>query len=294
VLSFDELRACGLSADAVASRVRNGRLHPMHRAVYAVGHDNPPLEGRFLAAVKACGPNAFLSHYSAAALWSLVPWDDRYPEVTVPGPGSRAHRGVRVHRSAVLADGDITRHRGIPVTSPTWTLLDLAAVVDGRSLRRAVRGAQALHRVQIHQLVDVLRRAGPRRGVIALRRIVATGAAPTRSELEDAVLDVILQGGLEHPEVNVPLRIAGRIVIPDFRWPRERLVIEADGAEWHDNAVARADDAERQAVLEAYGERVVRVTWQQAIARPGQTLARMRSAGAPLAVEHPRASSYSV
>ena len=53
-------------------RVRNGRLHPLHRGVYAVGHPNLPLEGRFLAAVKACGPGAVLSHYSAAALWGFV------------------------------------------------------------------------------------------------------------------------------------------------------------------------------------------------------------------------------
>ncbi|HKE81114.1 MAG TPA: hypothetical protein VKB54_17485 [Solirubrobacteraceae bacterium] len=60
----------------------------MHRAVYAVGHANPPLEGRFLAAVKACGPGAALSHFSAAALWGFVDWDARRFEVTVPGTRS--------------------------------------------------------------------------------------------------------------------------------------------------------------------------------------------------------------
>jgi len=97
------------------------------------------------------------------------------------------------------------------------------------------------------------------------------------------VLDLMLDGGLEHPDVNVPLMLGGRRVIPDFRWPRERLVVEADGAAWHDNKVAREDDAERQALLEASGERVVRVTWQQAVERPAETLARFRAAGAPSA-----------
>src|SRR5207247_6740475 len=85
VLSLDELRGCGLSRDAVSVRVRRGWLHPLHRGVYAVGHANPPLEGRFLAAVKACGPHAVLSHYSAAALWGFLAWDDRHREVTVVG-----------------------------------------------------------------------------------------------------------------------------------------------------------------------------------------------------------------
>ena len=97
VLSLDELRSCGLSRDAVESRVRNGHLHPLYRGVYAVGHANLTREGAFLAAVKACGPNAVLSHFSAAALYGLVRWDDRYPEVTTTA--KRRHRGIRIHRT---------------------------------------------------------------------------------------------------------------------------------------------------------------------------------------------------
>src|SRR6187455_1128717 len=83
VLSLDELFACGLSRDAVSDRALSGRLHKIHRGVYSVGHANPPLEGRFLAAVKACSPGAVLSHHSAAALWGFMQWDDRHPEITV-------------------------------------------------------------------------------------------------------------------------------------------------------------------------------------------------------------------
>ena len=99
----------------------------------------------------------------------------------------------------------------------------------------------------------------------------------------------MLRGGLAHPDVNVVLWLCGRQVVPDFRWPEHRFVVEADGAAWHDNQLAREDDAERQALLEADGERVLRVTWDQVIARPGQTLSRIRAAGAPRAAA--RASS---
>ena len=281
VVSLSELTACGLSRDAVMLRVRSGRLHLMHWRVYAVGHANPPLEGRFLAAVKACAPDGVLSHFSAAALWGFVQWDQRHPEVTVRRTGTRIHAGLRVHRTSTLDPPDLARHNGIRVTSPARTLLDLASQLTERRLRRAVRQAQSLHRVNTRQLVDVLARLGPRRGAKRLARIVATGPAPTRSELEDAVLDLILRDGLAHPSVNVPLVLNGRRVIPDFRWPTERLVVEADGAAWHDHKLAREDDAERQALLEAHGERVLRVTWEQTIARPHQTLARVRAAGAP-------------
>ena len=75
--------------------------------------------------------------------------------------------------------------------------------------------------------------------------------------------------------------LAGRRIVPDFRWPAQRLVVEADGAAWHDHRIAREDDAERQALLEDHGERVLRVTWQQVVAGPDQTLRRLRAAGAP-------------
>jgi very-short-patch-repair endonuclease len=284
VVSLDELFACGLSRTEVRGRVRSGRLHPLHRGVYAVGHPSVALEGHFLAAVKACGPDAVLSHFSAAVLWGFLRSEDRHPEVTVLGTSPRSHPGVRAHRALVLDRRDITRREGIPVTAPARTLLDLAAVLDYPRLRRAARQAQSLMRVNIAQLVEILGRMGARRGVRKLARVVTTGPAPTRSELEDATLDLMLRGSLAHPDVNVALRISGRRVVPDFRWPEQRVVVEADGAAWHDNQLAREDDAERQALLEADGERVLRVTWDQVIARPGETLSRIRAAGAPPAV----------
>jgi hypothetical protein len=244
-------------------RARTGRLHPLHRQVYAVGHANPPLEGRFLAAVKACGATARLSHYSAAALYGIVTWDDRHPEVTVTGTTTRTHRGIKVHRATRA--GAITRHQGIPVTTAAQTLHDLSAVLPLKGLRRAARQAKSLRLVTDEDVA----------------RVVEAGHIPTRSELEDAVLDLIIEGGFEPPDVNVPLTLDGRTVIPDFRWPAQRLVVEADGARWHHHRLAREDDAERQALLEAAGERVVRVTWDQATRKRRQTLARFIQAGAP-------------
>jgi len=117
-------------------------------------------------------------------------------------------------------------------------------------------------------------------GAGKVRRILAAGPAPTRTVLEDVVLDLILDAGLEMPDVNVPLEIAGRRIVPDFRWPKRHLVIEADSRTWHDHRIAREDDAERQALLEAHGDRVLRVTWEQALNRRKESLARIRAAAA--------------
>jgi hypothetical protein len=127
VLSAAELRGCGLDDQAILVRVRNGRLHRKHQGVYAVGHPYLCIEALFLAAVKACGPGAWLSHYAAAAHWRIVEWDERLPEVTVAGKGTRLHSGIRTHRTERMHPRDTRRHRGIPVTAPARTLVDLAS-----------------------------------------------------------------------------------------------------------------------------------------------------------------------
>lgn len=289
MLTTTELIACGLNHSAILRRARRGYLHRLYTGVYAVGHANPPWPARLLAAVKACGPTALISHITAGLLWGFIEGDeDRLPHVTVISGGTRARPGIKVHRTARIAARDHRRHRGVPVTSPARTLLDLASVLDDNALRSAVRRAQGMRLVNVREICDVLARLGPRRGSRRLAMVIATAPAPTRTVLEDVVLDVLLAGGLAHPDVNRPIVVAGRRVVPDFRWADQRLIVEADSAAWHDQKVAREEDAERQAWLEAHGERVVRVTWQQAIERVAQTVARIREAGAPLS---PRAST---
>jgi very-short-patch-repair endonuclease len=257
VISARELRECGLTPRMIDRRVRSGRLHPLHRGVYAVGHAHLTPEGRFLAAVKACGPKAALSHFSAAVHWGLLEPIERFPDVTAPTV--RARRGINSHRSRSLL-GDVVVHHGIPTTTPQRTLQDLERIkTPPKTLTRARRQAQTL-------------------------RLIAPAnepPAPTRSVLEDLVLDLIVNAGLAHPEVNVPLRIDKTTVVPDFRWPERRLIVEADGAAYHDNT--KREDAQRQALLEATGERVIRVTYAQAVHERDQTVERLRRAGAPSA-----------
>ena len=285
VLSTAELQACGLTRGAIAHRERRGWLHRMHQSVYAVGHRALTDAARWLAAVKACGQTAVLSHYAAAASWGFVEWDGRDVDVTVTKQGSRRHAGIRVHRTATLERRDIVVRDGIRVTSPERTLLDLASQLSFPKLRRAVREAMAQRRISVQSLTTCLARGGPRRGSRKLARILADGYTPTRTVLEDVVLDLILAGGFERPEVNKPIFIEGRRLVPDFRWPEQHLIVEADGRQWHDHKLAREDDAERQAFLEAHGERVLRVTWHQALTKRAQTQARLSTAAAPSAAK---------
>jgi predicted transcriptional regulator of viral defense system len=277
VMSIRQLRAYGLDDDAVLVRVRSGWLHRLHRGVYAVGHPGVPLRGRFRAAVLACEGGTALGRFSAAAEWGFIPWKPREVEVVTRG-GPRRIAGVRVHRSRSLVRRDVRWRDGIPVTSPARTLLDLAAVLPERALRRAARQAQAMRLVSVRELREIAERCMGHRGAAKLRAVVADGSTPTVSPLEDDLLDLLDAAGIERPEINASLRLGGRTIIPDYLWRDRRLAIEADSATWHDHKLVRENDADKQAILEAHGIRVLRITGEQTLRHPQQTLDRVRAA----------------
>jgi hypothetical protein len=130
----------------------------------------------------------------------------------------------------------------------------------------------------VRQLAAVIERSNGHPGTGALRAVIADGPAPTRSELEDVLLDLLDGAGIERPEINAPLCLDGLTIIPDYLWRDRRLAIEADSERWHAHKLMREHDAYKQAVLEASGWRVLRVDYQQAVGRPQQTVARIRSA----------------
>jgi very-short-patch-repair endonuclease len=126
VVTYDQLLAAGMTPSTVSRRVREGWLHRLYRGVYALGHVNLSTEGRWFAAVCACGPGAVLSHESAAHIWGISPPSASVSHVTVPATGGRARRpGIRIHYSPALPPGDVTIRRKIPVTTPARTRRDL-------------------------------------------------------------------------------------------------------------------------------------------------------------------------
>lgn len=135
-----QLITVGCNDEAIAHRVRTGRLHRVHRGVYAVGRPPiTPLE-RAAAAVLACGPGAALSHASALALWGLRGWPRRH-HVTVT-KGDPRPEGITVHRSRTLRRRDLTTQRGIRVTTAARALLDSAPALTDNALSRGVNDAR--------------------------------------------------------------------------------------------------------------------------------------------------------
>ena len=244
VVSRAQLMAIGLEAHAIAYRVRIGRLHRLHRGVYAVGHRSASPLSAAIAAVLACGETAVLSHRSAAALWGIVP---RWPNpVEVTARVRRTHRGIEVHRSRTLTEADVTRHHGIWVTRPERTLLDLADVVPDRELVRAQNEAYVLRLTTPSALAAVLdRHPGRPTSRLTHERDF------TRSHLEDAFRRFVRRYRLPVPEFNQ--RVAGYEV--DAVWRERRLVVELDGFAFHATRGAFERDRERDAALWKPGSR---------------------------------------
>ena len=182
-------------------------------------------------------------------------------------PTKRTRPLIRTHRSENI---ERVVYRQIPVTPRLRTIVDLSKTEDEATVTRALRQAKFSER----ELALL-----PRTGMLG--RILDLSAAPTRSHPEDFVLNLVLESGLQHPDVNAPQRVTGRKTIPDLRWSEQRLIVEVDSREWHSDPLAQRDDADRQARLEAEGWRVVRVTTAQAERDPLRTIARLRAAGAP-------------
>lgn len=258
-----------MDANAITHRLRIGRLHRLHRGVYAVGYVPPSPHSRSLAAVLACGPGAVLSHESAAGLWGFG--RARHDQVHVTARRAHHLHGVRVHRSRTLAAADRTVHYGIPVTSPARTLLDLAGVLSDTALARAVNEARLARLVRPDTLRALVERS-PGRATNRLTALVERPGGPTRSEFEDAFLRFLERHGLPRPQVNGT--VAGHEV--DVHWPDQKLAAELDSRAFHDTRHAFEADRDRDADLLVAGYRVIRITWDRLQRRDAREAERLR------------------
>ncbi len=271
-ITRQQLFALGLGDDAIAYRLRRGRLYRVHRGVYSVGKPaTTPLE-RAAAAVLACGPTAVLSHCSALALWGFVKaWPER-PEVTATV--GRRPAGIVPHRSRTQTRRDIRWHFGIRVTSPARAVLDSAPMLTPKALTRAVNDALHTPFLRRAQLADVRDRYPSHPGAQLLRPFIDTDDGPTRSPWEDDFPAFCAHFGLPCPRINT--RVCGFEV--DAHFPDERLIVELDGWRSHKGRDRFESDRDRDADTLAGGQATVRITRERikrAPVREAERLARI-------------------
>ena len=268
VVASWQLSALGLSRYAVRYRVRAGRLHRIHRGVYAVGYPTLTPKGHRMAAVLAHGPEAVLSHSSAAAHWGIGQPSWKY-DVTTPH-SKRSRRGMRTH-TASLDPEEVTVRDGIPVTSVARTILDLAAVLRHDALTRLIEESDRREFFDLKALDRAIARRPHAVGIARLRTVLAAyrGTADTRSGLERGFRALIAKAGLPEPQYNV--LVAGLTV--DVYWPEWKLVVELDGRPYHASPRAHEQDRVRDATLQKVDIRVLRVTDERFNNDPDSVLA---------------------
>lgn len=230
-----------------------------------------------MAAVLACGPDAVLSHRSAAQMWRLLPRSPGRSEVTRTR-GWREPGLITVHRSYV-PDDERTLLLGIPITGVSRTLLDLSAVLTKRQLERALNEAEVLGLTDRLSLPDLLGRHPGRRGSATLRTLLEDGTAVrgvTRSRLERRFLATLDRAGLPQPRLNADVAVRGRFFEADCLWLEQQVIVELDGREAHGTVRAFERDRERDRLLLVAGWRVTRVTWRQLRDDPAAVIADLR------------------
>lgn len=197
------------------------------------------------------------------AAWQLVPQSAAAPEVTRARP-FRSQARIRAHHSQVR-DDEVTSIEGIPVTSVSRTLLDLATVLSRRQLEQALNEAEVLGLTDKLSVPDLLERYPRRAGsavLCALFRDRAAVRGITRRELEARFHAVIDGTDLPRPRRNAHVSVRGRFFEVDCLWAEQRLIVELDGRESHGTDLAFEKDRERDRLLLVEGWRVTRVTWR--------------------------------
>jgi very-short-patch-repair endonuclease len=260
VVATWQLLTLGFSKDQIHDRALAGHLHRLHHGVYSVGRTKLTREGRWMAAVLACGADAVLSHRSAIALWGLRPPHNGAIDVTDPTRSRTGHRGIRMHSTRCLDPRDRTIRNGIPVTSVHRSILDVAESAPAQQVRLAIEMADRKELYDGFAMDELLTRARGRKGVKPLKAILKTmqGAATpmTRSELENRLLAGLRERGYPEPQPDV--LIEDELV--DFVWIEHRLIVEVDGYLWHKTRKDFESNRRRDTKLQLAGYRVMRPT----------------------------------
>jgi hypothetical protein len=261
VISIAQLFALGLTRKEIEGRVARGSLPKLHRGVYAVGHRRIVDHAHLIVALLATGPEAFISHRSAAALWGLRALSTARIEVTVPGHRRQRKTTLWVHETgAALDPADLATRNGLSVSSVPRMLIELAPREHPHELKRLITQAIRKDILDLQRMEDALGRHARRPGVAVLKRALA-GYRPKperRSNLETAFDDWLAQ----HPEIPPPpLRNVklGPWEI-DCYWPQFRLAVELDSRPYHITVGDIERDRLKDTWLQRREIRAVRIT----------------------------------
>jgi predicted transcriptional regulator of viral defense system len=275
IVTRPALHASGWTDRRIAGAIGRGLLTRLAPGVYhlaAMPLDRVALWHAALAAT----PSGHLARRDAAALHGFGRAPVTAVDVSVPqGASCRTPAGdlVRIHSTRSLPAIDQRVVRGLRVTSPARTLLDLAARMGTRGLTELTAKALQQRACERADLDEVLARRRNARGRHRLREVLdvlgADGRA-ARAEVELVLLAELVAAGLPRPAIaHRVLGRDGRLVAElDLAYPDRRLAIEVDGFEWHSTPARKRADEVRQNALVLLGWSVLRFSAALVRTRP--------------------------
>jgi very-short-patch-repair endonuclease len=238
-----------------------------------VGRPDVDRLGHLKAATLACGPDARLSHRSAAELWRIGPTVAGPIDISVPASSRNRLAGIRLHRRS--RPGTTRTVKGIPVVDPVAVLIDLAAELATEEVEDAVNEADRLDLIRTAYLRAALEDQPPRPGVGRLKRILdAQTFSRAANALERRFLAIVREAGIPPPETQ--RRLGPNRV--DFFWPDLGFVVETDSLRHHRTAAEQAVDLGRDQAHARAGLRSLRFTHSQVFHRPGHVRAVLQDA----------------
>jgi very-short-patch-repair endonuclease len=279
IVARRQLLELGFNRREIEHRVGRGRLHLVMRGVYAVGWPRLTRERRWMAAVLACGAGTMLSHRSAAALWGIGKELRGRIDVSVRRRCELRRPGLRVLSRTTLAAADIMEYDGIPVTSPTRTLVDLATELSPLGIERAVNEADKRDLVDPETLRLRLGDYEGEPGVPLLRKLLDKRTFRLfDSDLEILFRPIAVEAGLPFPLSKQ--KVNGWEV--DFYWPELGLVVETDGLRYHRTASSQTRDIRRDRAHALAGMTALRFAHYEVKHEPARVRAELSRAAAML------------
>jgi very-short-patch-repair endonuclease len=269
VLTSAQAAARGFSREYVRSQVRNGHWQSLHYGIMATFSGPVPRDLSIKAMLLAAGPDAVISHHTAAELAGLVDTRSAKIHLTVPwGRRVEPMDGAIVHVSRRL---ERARHPSrLPAqTRVEATVFDLADLVDRVDGAFGYLVTACQRRLTTpERLASFLRYRGRTRWRIELTEALRDIEGGSRSVLELRYFrDVERAHRLPTGRRQEPHeRIGGRIY-DDVRYDEFGLVVELDGRAAHP-AETLLRDLRRDNEATVRGDGVLHYGWSDVTERP--------------------------
>jgi hypothetical protein len=268
-----EAQAAGLTAEMLLSK----RFHKIFWDAY-VSRDVPitPLL-RARAVIRLVPAGSYISHHTAAELWGAAPPPSGGTHITLPSAsGRQVRRGVRSHYRSQR--GRTTLRKGLPISTPEQTFLDLAGIGVGLvDLVVVADGMIKERHTSPERLIEAAAQWSGK-GCRVARRAALLARGGVDSPQETRLRLLLVLAGLPEPRVNVVIR--GR----DGSWRRRydlvyehlRLIIEYDGRQHAEDKRQWLTDIFRREELDQMHWRLVIITAEGIYREPLRTLERVR------------------